>query len=107
MLLEQCRIGYLAKDLYVEADWSHVLSGGEQQRLAFVRALIYQPLWLFLDEATSALDEETEAVMYKLVETLMPDTTVVSIGHRSSLSSFHQIGLFIDKGQHSVIERAL
>lgn len=107
MLLEQCRIGYLAKDLYVEADWSHVLSGGEQQRLAFVRALIYQPSWLFLDEATSALDEETEAVMYKLVETLMPDTTIVSIGHRSSLSSFHQIGLFIDKGQHSVIERAL
>lgn len=107
MLLEQCRIGYLAKDLYVEADWSHVLSGGEQQRLAFVRALIYQPSWLFLDEATSALDEETEAVMYKLVETLMSDTTIVSIGHRSSLSSFHQIGLFIDKGQHSVIERAL
>ena len=52
MLLEQCRIGYLAKDLYVEADWSHVLSGGEQQRLAFVRALIYQPSWLFLDKAT-------------------------------------------------------
>lgn len=68
-----------------------MLSGGEQQRLAFVRALIYQPSWLFLDEATSALDEETEAVMYKLVETLMPDTTVVSIGHRSSLCSFHQI----------------
>ncbi|WP_370840546.1 hypothetical protein [Phascolarctobacterium faecium] len=46
-------------------------------------------------------------MMYKLVETLMPDTTIVSIGHRSSLSSFHQIGLFIDNGQHSVIERAL
>lgn len=107
MLLEQCRIGYLAKDLYVEADWSHVLSGGEQQRLAFVRALIYQPAWLFLDEATSALDEETEAVMYKLVETLLPDTTVVSIGHRSSLSSFHQIGLFIDKARHSVSEQEL
>lgn len=107
MLLEQCRIGYLAKDLYVEADWSHVLSGGEQQRLAFVRALIYKPAWLFLDEATSALDEETEAVMYKLVETLLPDTTVVSIGHRSSLSSFHQIGLFIDKARHSVSEQEL
>ena len=107
MLLEQCRIDYLSEDLYVEADWSHVLSGGEQHRLAFVRALIYQPSWLFLDEATSALDEETEAVMYKLVETLMPDTTIVSIGHRSSLSCFHQIELFIDNGQHSVIERAL
>lgn len=107
MLLEQCRIGYLAKDLYVEADWSHVLSGGEQQRLAFVRALIYQPEWLFLDEATSALDEATEAVMYKLVEQLMPTTTVVSIGHRSTLNSFHQIELFIDKERQSVTERML
>ncbi|WP_337366423.1 ABC transporter ATP-binding protein/permease [Phascolarctobacterium sp.] len=107
MLLEQCRIGYLAKDLYVEADWSHVLSGGEQQRLAFVRALIYQPEWLFLDEATSALDEATEAVMYKLVEQLMPTTTVVSIGHRSTLNSFHQIEMFIDKERQSVTERML
>ena len=84
-----------------------MLSCCELQRLDFVWSLIYKPYLLFFDDATSDLDEETEAVMYKLVETLMPDTTIVSIGHRSSLSSFHQIGLFIDKGQHSVIERAL
>lgn len=106
-LLEQCRIGYLAKDLYVEADWSHVLSGGEQQRLAFVRAFVYRPQWLFLDEATSALDEATEAVVYDLADRLLPATTIVSIGHRSTLNSFHKIELFIDKEQHSVIERCL
>lgn len=106
-LLEQCKIGYLSKDLYVEADWSHVLSGGEQQRLAFVRALIYQPAWLFLDEATSALDESTEAAMYQLVAELLPATVVVSVGHRSTLNSLHQWELFIDKEQHSVTARPL
>ncbi len=107
VLLEQCRIGYLAKELYVESDWAHVLSGGEQQRLAFVRALLYQPQWLFLDEATSALDETTEKIMYQLIETLLPDTTIVSIGHRSTLNSFHQFELVIDKITHSVTERFL
>ena len=73
------------------------LSGGEQQRVAFARALIYKPDWLFLDEATSALDEATEKAMYTLISDEMPQTTVISIGHRSTLNSFHQAGLFLDK----------
>lgn len=96
-LLEECSIGYLADKLYIEADWAHVLSGGEQQRLAFVRALVYMPEWLFLDEATSALDEETEHRMYNMLKIKMPQTTVISIGHRSTLKEFHALKLFIDK----------
>ena len=60
-LMEDCCIGYLYEKLYLEADWSHVLSVGEQQRLAFVRALIYKPVWLFLDEASSARSEGLHA----------------------------------------------
>ncbi|MEG2516392.1 MAG: ABC transporter ATP-binding protein/permease [Acidaminococcaceae bacterium] len=101
-LMEQCQIGYLAKELAVEADWSHVLSVGEQQRLAFVRALIYEPRWLFLDEATSALDEPTEAGMYRLVRECMPRTTVISVGHRSTLNAFHQKELYLDKNEQTV-----
>ena len=106
-LMEQCQIGYLQDKLDIVADWSHVLSVGEQQRLAFVRAHIQEPLWLFLDEATSALDEETEAKMYTLVGELLPATTIVSIGHRSTLNKYHQHILQLDKANKSVVLKSL
>ncbi len=101
-LLELCQIGYLKDKLSVEADWSHVLSVGEQQRLAFARAHLQQPTWLFLDEATSALDEETEAAMYSLLAERLPQTTVVSVGHRSTLNKYHELVLYIDKATQGV-----
>ena len=96
-LMEACHIGYLSKYMREEADWSHVFSVGEQQRLAFVRAMVYQPSWLFMDESTSALDEATEAAMYQLLDEQMPNTTIVSVGHRSTLTKFHQATLLLDK----------
>ena len=101
-LMEVCQIGYLKDKLDIVADWSHVLSVGEQQRLAFVRAHIQEPVWLFLDEATSALDEETEAKMYSLVGERLPATTIVSIGHRSTLNKYHKLVLALDKANKSV-----
>ena len=101
-LMEQCEIGYLSDKLDVVGDWSHVLSIGEQQRLAFVRAHVQQPLWLFLDEATSALDETTEAKMYMQLGSSLPNTTVVSIGHRSTLNKYHQKALNINRDERSV-----
>jgi putative ATP-binding cassette transporter len=101
-LMKECHISYLIKDLDIVADWAHVLSVGEQQRLAFVRTLIYKPKWLFLDEATAALDEETEAAMYNLVADKLPKTTVVSVGHRSSINKFHKLELYLEKSTGEV-----
>lgn len=101
-LLDLCQIGYLRDKLDLVADWSHVLSVGEQQRLAFVRAHIQEPKWLFLDEATSALDEDTEAAMYGLLAERLRQTTLVSIGHRSTLNKYHELMLVIDKQTKSV-----
>jgi putative ATP-binding cassette transporter len=69
--------------------WANQLSGGEQQRIAIARALLQKPNWLFLDEATSALDENSEAELYGLLRDRLPDTAIISIGHRQSLRRFH------------------
>jgi vitamin B12/bleomycin/antimicrobial peptide transport system ATP-binding/permease protein len=80
----------LATRLEEEAHWNRMLSLGEQQRLGLARALLHRPQYLFLDEATASLDEPSEAALYGLLEEKLPATTIVSIGHRSTLMAFHQ-----------------
>ena len=79
----------LAANLDRSENWAQVLSGGEQQRLAFARALLYRPDWLFLDEATASLPEEDQDRLYRLLREKLPQTTLVSIGHRESLAAHH------------------
>ena len=80
----------LASQLEEEAHWNRMLSLGEQQRLGLARVLLHAPQYLFLDEATASLDEASEAALYHLLEEKLPATTIVSIGHRSTLEAFHQ-----------------
>lgn len=64
--------------LDAELEWSHVLSLGEQQRVAFLRLLLHEPSLAFLDEATGALDSATEASCYKALQ--KHSTGFVSVG---------------------------
>ncbi|HEY8252299.1 MAG TPA: ABC transporter ATP-binding protein/permease [Burkholderiales bacterium] len=82
-------LGQLAGELERSENWAQVLSGGEQQRLAFARALLYRPDWLFLDEATASLPEEDQDKLYALLKERLPGTTLVSIGHRETLARYH------------------
>jgi putative ATP-binding cassette transporter len=88
-LLLACRLDALVDRLDDVDNWSLRLSPGEQQRLAFGRAILHRPDYLFLDEATSALDEESEAAMYALVRERLPGAAVVSIAHRSTVARWH------------------
>jgi vitamin B12/bleomycin/antimicrobial peptide transport system ATP-binding/permease protein len=70
-------------------NWAQRLSLGEQQRLSFARVLLNEPNLIFLDEATSALDEPSEARLYRLLREASWRPLIVSIGHRGTLTQFH------------------
>lgn len=88
-LLERFGIGRLADRLDEVDDWSRILSLGEQQRLAFIRILLFRPDIVFLDESTSAMDEQREAEAYDILKELLPEMAVISVGHRSTLFKKH------------------
>ena len=87
--LEDARLPQLAGFLDESAAWDRRLSPGEQQRLAFARALLNRPAWLFLDEATAALDEANGTALYQLLLDRLPDAGIVSIAHDPSVARFH------------------
>jgi putative ATP-binding cassette transporter len=87
--LTAARLGPFIDRLDEDNNWGQRLSGGEQQRIAIARALLAKPDWLFLDEATSALDEKLESEIYRMLRERLPNTTIVSIGHRSTLIDHH------------------
>ncbi|MBW4472037.1 MAG: ABC transporter ATP-binding protein/permease [Stenomitos rutilans HA7619-LM2] len=80
-----------------ERDWADVLSQGEQQRLTFARLLLQKPDYAILDEATSALDADNEERLYQHLQAI--GTTFLSVGHRSTLTHFHQCVLVLSPDQ--------
>jgi len=96
-LLTAVGLPAMAERLDESAHWNRMLSLGEQQRLGIARALLHAPDFLFLDEATASLDEPAEAALYKLLHDRLPDATIVSIGHRSTLAAFHKRGLTLER----------
>lgn len=91
--MRRCKIGYLIEKLDETDDWQHKLSPGELQRIAFCRVLLSQAEAVLFDEATSALDEAAEAALYLAVRETLPNTAIISIGHRSTLRQFHDAHL--------------
>jgi len=97
--LEAVGLPGLITRLDEEDTWDRLLSGGEQQRLAFARALLVKPDFLFLDEATASLDPAGEAALYGSLATHRPGTAVLSIAHRPAVASFHGRQLRVEAGQ--------
>jgi putative ATP-binding cassette transporter len=88
----------LADFLDRDDNWAARLSGGEQQRVALVRALLARPDWLFLDEATASLDPAGEEALYRVLRDRLPHATLISIAHRPSVAAFHDARLVFRRG---------
>jgi putative ATP-binding cassette transporter len=97
----------LADRLDEDAHWNRMLSLGEQQRLGIAHALLHAPQFLFLDEATASLDEPSEMALYRLLQARLPATTIISIGHRSTLDAFHERNVrLVREGERFVLREA-
>ncbi len=76
-----------------------VLSGGENQKLAFARAIFHKPRILVLDEPSSALDPVAEDELLKSFQQISKDKIVIYISHRLSSSVLADEILFIKDGK--------
>ena len=86
------RVGldHLTDRLGEEAEWATVLSGSEQQRIAFARALIARPDVLLLDEAITTLNEDDGRDLYRVLVRQLPATITISTGRSAALASVHK-----------------
>jgi ATP-binding cassette subfamily B protein len=75
-----------------------VLSTGQQQLLAFIRAYVYNPHILILDEATSSVDNESEELIQKATEKLTVGRTSIVIAHRLSTIQRADKIIVLDQG---------
>ncbi|OOF69595.1 ABC transporter ATP-binding protein/permease [Rodentibacter caecimuris] len=88
-IMHSCQLDKYLPALDQTNDWQVILSPGELQRVAFMRILLSKPNVVFLDETTSALDEPTEFLLYKTIKEKLPNLIILSVGHRCTLSQFH------------------
>ena len=94
--VEDVGLGHFLDRLDEDANWEHVLSGGEKQRLAFARALLQRPHTIVMDEATAALDPLSQEQLMRLLLERLPEATVISVGHRAELEAFHTRKLVLE-----------
>ncbi len=80
-----------------------MLSAGQRQLIAFIRAYLFNPAILVLDEATSSVDTETEQLIQQAIDTLTHNRTSIIIAHRLATIQKADVILVMEKGQ--IVER--
>lgn len=104
--LRKTGLTHLADRIDEDAQWVRILSGGEQQRVAFARLLINPPDIIIMDEATSALDELSQARVMDFLKDELAACTVISVGHRPGLEAWHTREITLERKPGEVHARA-
>lgn len=86
-----------------EQEWTDVLSGGLQQRIAMARLFYHTPKYAILDECTSSVTLEIERVMYDEAKRL--GITLMTVSHRRSLWKYHKNILQFDGQGHYIFTK--
>jgi len=76
-----------------------LLSSGQRQIIAFIRAYVYQPQLLILDEATSSIDSLSEEFIQNATEEITRSRTSIIIAHRLSTIQNADCIFVMDQGQ--------
>lgn len=99
-------LDHLAVRLDEEADWSVLLSGGEQQRVAFARVLLRKPAVLMFDEPVSTLADASGHELYRMLVTQLPDTIILTVDRREVLRDLHTRVIEMDRGEAQAPRKA-
>ena len=88
-----CYAKELAEELGIDhlmKKYPDMLSGGQCQRVAIVRSLIYKPELLILDEPTGALDSEMESRVMGVLSRINKNlgTTVIQVTHSTRVAEY-------------------
>jgi putative ATP-binding cassette transporter len=100
--MTRCGLRRFIPRLNETEQWDRILSGGEQQRIAFARLLVQRPDIVIMDEATSALDTDSQDSMMELFRKELSFCTVISVGHRAELAEYHSRTLTLTRNRNGV-----
>ncbi|MCS3433474.1 ABC transporter ATP-binding protein/permease [Klebsiella sp. BIGb0407] len=83
--MKQVGLTHLSTQLNERKLWSHILSGGEQQRVSFARILLSKPALICLDESTSHLDDNSALRLIRLIQSELPESIILAVSHQVSV----------------------